>query len=50
MGGIEVPAKHKLLKLSRLEATEFIYYSKRPQLTSDTSLKAEGSNFIIRGK
>jgi hypothetical protein len=27
MGGVEVPAKHKLLKLSRLEATEFIYYT-----------------------
>jgi hypothetical protein len=49
MGGIEVPAKHRLLKLSRLEATEFVYlYSKRPQ--SDRSLKAEGSNFIIKGK
>jgi hypothetical protein len=46
-GGIEVPAKHKLLKLSRLEATEYEYlYSKRPQ--SDRSLKAEGSNFIIK--
>jgi hypothetical protein len=49
-GGIEVPTKHKLVKLSRIEATGLIYYSKRPQVTSDTSLKAEGSNFVIKGK